>query len=270
MQHASIPDLRLLAATNSVYHDIVFNHIPTRANDLFHAFDMDPVLMRDTLRLTHSVVSGSSALAVVMPWSFRPNDLDIYVPSTYSAQLLNLLHQRFDYVQIPLTHDYSTSDDIAAVYNMKKRNNLIQVIATTWENPLRTIYHFHSTAVMNFISAQGIYCAYPRLTTQYCGLMNRHQIARTGQTAAAVYAIIKKYRDCGFALRADLHSWPDYRGHVCAVYGSCPLTDRRLNDRFAMFHEFEESLEMARPSKSFNMGLDNPQWSLVRSMGPAS
>lgn len=264
MEYSSVPDLRLFASTCKFYYRLVQHHLPRRADEMFRAFDLNPSLMCDTLQQTQSVVSGSCALLVILPWSFTPNDMDIYVPSVHAPRLLHLLSTRFGYVLDDDSTDYPGTVGMIAVYTLSNGHRFIQVISTISENPLKSLYKFHSTIVMNFVSARGICCAYPRLTSQRRGLKNRYAITSSPQPSVLILACFDKYQRRGFDLAVNLSRWPEYRGHVCGVCGSCPYTDRCLADKHELFIPFDGVENMKRPSLAYNADLDQPLWSLVR------
>lgn len=261
-----MPDLRTLAATNKFYHVLVTLHIPRRADDMFRAFDLNPTLMRDTLHQTQSVVSGSCALLVVLPWVFTPNDMDLYVPNIHAARLLHLLSTRFGYALNEGATEYPGTVGMSALYNLSNGRRSMQVISVTAQNPLKSLYKFHSTIVMNFISSRGIYSAYPRLTSEMRGLKNTYAIAYSAQPPQLVNACFDKYANRGIDLAPTLARWPEYDGHVCGISGSCPHTDRRLGDKHELFVPFDHVAigDMPRPCLAYNASLDEPLWSLAR------
>lgn len=263
MEHLSLPDLEMLGATNSFFRTLVQQHAQHRTTKLFRFFEIDPISMLDVLNLTGSVVSGSAALVVVNPWSFTPNDMDIYAPPTRSALLIELMATRFGYIVDAIAVGYPQFSGISAIHTLKKGVHSVQVMVTSSENPLTAVFHFHSTTVMNFISAHGIYCAYPILTSQRRGLKNRYELAHNGQSEEAVRLCLDKYAQRGYEIADDLSGWPEFDGHACTSNGSCPAVKRCVDDRYAYFHLFGKVLPENRPNRVFISGIDRPVWSLV-------
>ncbi|KAI6037401.1 hypothetical protein BKA83DRAFT_43203, partial [Pisolithus microcarpus] len=111
-----------------------------------------------------TVISGSTTLHLALPeqgtpWS--PQDLDIYVPWKMSTLMLNRLKLEEDISQV----HYSDST-IKAVVIIAKGKRRINLIVSKTSTALSLIFQFHSTVVMNFISANTFFCCYPSLTFQ--------------------------------------------------------------------------------------------------------
>ncbi|KIO08143.1 hypothetical protein M404DRAFT_108858, partial [Pisolithus tinctorius Marx 270] len=49
---------------------------------------------------------------------------------------------------------------------------LIDVIISKTTSALSPIFQFHSTAVMNFFTANSLFCTYPLLTLHHCAMIN--------------------------------------------------------------------------------------------------
>ncbi|KAI6157452.1 hypothetical protein BKA82DRAFT_48178, partial [Pisolithus tinctorius] len=118
------------------------------------------------LHMCDAVVSGSTALHVLLPentMDWTPTDLDIYVPKHCYPHLRILTHQT--------TPIYSQST-ITFIVAWGKGNCHIDVVVTNTEVAVSPIFQFHSTAVMNFITADHIFCAYPALTLHGLSIVN--------------------------------------------------------------------------------------------------
>ncbi|OJT13876.1 hypothetical protein TRAPUB_9545 [Trametes pubescens] len=126
-----------------------------RYNAALGTFFNDPTMFRNVLRLTSSVMSGSTALhildvACADTWS--PTDLDIYAPSYSARQLITYIR------------------DVEG-YNIVK------------ENTTKYPYHdaglthvFWGTHVMNYLTADSFCMAYPELTLTGRALLNPIQL----------------------------------------------------------------------------------------------
>lgn len=262
LEHSSLPDLDMLGATNSFYRALVHQHVLQRVSKLFSFFEIDPIPMLNILSRTRSVVSGSAALVVLNPWSFTPNDIDIYVPPTNSALLVHLLKTNFGYVSDKVAYGYPAFSGITAIHTLKKGIHSVQVMVTSSDNPVDAIFHFHSTLVMNFVSADVVYSAYPTLTSQRRGLKNQYELARNGQSDEAVQTCMDKYKERGYDVADDLSGWPDF-DYMCASDGSNPNLDRYLDDRHAYFHLFRPAPAGIIPNRVPSVGVDRSVWSLV-------
>lgn len=121
---------------------------------------------------------------------------------------------------------------------------------------------------MNFISAYGVYSAYPTLTSQCRGLKNCYELAHNGQSDQSVQTCLDKYAQRGYEIADDLSRWSEFDGHICTSTGSCPTTDRYLDDRHAYFHLFGKALPATKPNRVFNAGVDRCVWSLAGPVTP--
>ncbi|KAI6024934.1 hypothetical protein BKA83DRAFT_4024580, partial [Pisolithus microcarpus] len=134
------------------------------------------------LHTCDAVISGSTALHILQPnldtlWT--PADLDIYVPLATSMHMLNcVMVEGYSIVsdgqQVQMRYTHSHVHRVIVLSNGERN---IDVVVSATSVVLSPIFQFHSTAIMNFVSADTIFCSYPRLTFQHLSLLN----------AAAVY-----------------------------------------------------------------------------------
>ncbi|KAI6139234.1 hypothetical protein BKA82DRAFT_69917, partial [Pisolithus tinctorius] len=149
-----------------------------------------------------TVVSGSVALCLVLPanacnWS--TSDLDIYIPRYNQAQLYNLLHKhhyRVIHNNRYNVENYSPST-IFTVTTFGNDQKVIDVIISRTASALSPIFQFHSTAVMNFFSANSLYCVYPSLTLRHRAMVNTTSLRQRAFTPANIQALLK-YKSRGF------------------------------------------------------------------------
>lgn len=272
MEYSSLPDLEMLAAANTFFRSLVQQHVPQRMATLFNFFEIDPLQMLDVLNRTRSVVSGSAALVVLNPWSFTPNDIDIYVSATRSTLLIELLAARFEYFVDTTINTaragYPPLSGITAIHTLKNSRHVVQVIVTLSDNAVNALFRFHSTTVMNFVSAHGVYSAYPVLTSQQRGLRNHYELSRNGQSDEAIKSCLDKYEQRGYEIMPDLSRWPEFDSHVCRSTGSCPSTKRYVDDRYAYFRRFGEPSPGVMSSKAVLASVERSVWSLVGPVSP--
>ncbi|KIK11917.1 hypothetical protein PISMIDRAFT_66221, partial [Pisolithus microcarpus 441] len=129
------------------------------------------------LRSCDAVISGSTALRLLLPemgTPWRPTDLDIYVPRSTSMQMLrHLKSEGYKLVtDVPEDNHQYTNSDIASVMVVSNGRSKIDIIVSRTSAAISPIFQFHSTAVMNFISADTIFCCYPNLTLRLLSLVN--------------------------------------------------------------------------------------------------
>jgi hypothetical protein len=222
--------------TCSIIHEFVRDHIQCTVRQIFLRHNIHPGVFFELLTRTHSVVSGSTVLLALLPWTFEPGDIDIYVPCSQANSVLRTLHRRFGFRLGTVSVNYLDMAGVRCVYALFKGPVKINVVISHTECATDPIFFFHSTAVMNFIDAFGIYCAYPCLTLQHKSLMNSRTNDRSGLSAAAVEECVHKYEARGFQFSGDLSDWVEFTHHVCEVDPYCPLTVRRLHDNAGLYY----------------------------------
>ncbi|KAI6010316.1 hypothetical protein EDC04DRAFT_2540763, partial [Pisolithus marmoratus] len=115
-----------------------------------------------------TVISGSTALHILLleqgtPWT--ADNLDIYMPQCTITMLLNWLKFEGYYLisNNPHGRQHYTYSLVECVLVISNGECKIDVVVSGTSTALSPIFQFHSTAVMNFISADTIFCCYPTL-----------------------------------------------------------------------------------------------------------
>ena len=154
------------------------------------------------LRSCDAVVSGSSALHILLPLKFTswvPADLNIYVPS---------LHYHYLYVLLEI-HGYHkiregkenvspyTFSLIRTVTTFVNGNQQIDVIVSKNAGGISPIFQFHSSMVMNFFGPNHFFCAYPALTLNLLMKINPGPLYFDRFRCCTLDTLLK-YADCGF------------------------------------------------------------------------
>jgi hypothetical protein len=192
--------------------------------------------LRAIMAATGAVISGSTALAVLLGGEFVPHDLDIYVNTKgFTAMLLFLVNHGYQVV-IPRPHyahkkKYADSKNILTLKRNGEREK-IDLVGTTEAHVLTTITRFHSTSVMNYIAFYGIVCLYPEWTMRRNGLVTRTNVP---------YEILDKYRGRGFKIAHTSAELEKYDiNHSCGKHICCPRTRRNLQDNWSLFIPFDD------------------------------
>ncbi|KIO04253.1 hypothetical protein M404DRAFT_110876, partial [Pisolithus tinctorius Marx 270] len=129
------------------------------------------------LSVCNAVVSGSAALRMVLPASsctWELSDLDIYVPCHNQAQLYNLLCKH-NYIIVCNGRINVQNYPPSTIYTVTTFGNgqkLIDIVVSRNTSTLSPIFQFNSTAMMNFFTADSLYCAYPSLTLHHHAMIN--------------------------------------------------------------------------------------------------
>lgn len=184
--------------------------------------------LRSVLWTSHTVISGSIALCFMLPLSahvWTPSDMDLYTMTKgFSKIMAFLIIHRYNFVveytgaQCPRGVGepnvvYEMGFGIKQVMKMQKGDHSVNIIISWTTSPLSPIFHFHSTAVMNFISAYGFFSTYPKITNLHFSIINPVTFKRRAPSAR-ILACFEKYTHWGFTC---------YRieGPGCAIFG-CP------------------------------------------------
>ena len=212
----------------------------------------DGEAMRTIMRTTGAVVSGSFALKFLdQRATFAPGDVDCYVPiqgyhtfvtflvAALGAEIVSEDDFRRQYGK-PRPYRYGNLTGIADRRVLRIGKVVIDVICSTNSSPLFPIAKFHSTIVMNFLSADGFCIAYPvsvllRLSFKTCRrMLSNDRIA------------LNKLQDRGYLVfrsPQELSNFPrDASG--CYSLGHCGVQLRFFADEYCitfMFDRFHPS-----------------------------
>ncbi|KAH7906870.1 hypothetical protein BJ138DRAFT_977368, partial [Hygrophoropsis aurantiaca] len=156
------------------------------------------------LRTHSSVVSGSVALHYFDPSEcWRPVDMDIYVPAGRRKRVLHFLETAGYYPvdrDRAVKPDYGDNCGIISVTTVCNGDKTIDVISACSHISIAPIFRFHLSAVMNFLSADGFFCAYPSLTAERGAIYNRTSYVDEEPTPPTIHAYVK-YANRGYTLR---------------------------------------------------------------------
>lgn len=230
LTYLNIHKLLMLAATSSFNQLLVFNYIERRKKTLASYFFKNSDGFFQKLTEANGVVSGSTALHLLLPattTNWMPSDLDLYVPRSGYATLETWI-ARQDYC---ISHIGTRTGNTYLFSTMEQKlrfsNGLqsIEIIVSKMEAACAPIFHFHSTAVMNFFTAHGIFCAYLKLTLAYLSMVNPAPIYCEAFQLHDLDAL-HKYESCGFTYV----SWKNDSGDK----GRSSYESHRLTDTLCM------------------------------------
>jgi hypothetical protein len=80
-----------LGCTSRYNHLLVQGHIRDRVYYWLMAFGLPPELTLAQMKELHGIISGSVALALIEPWIFKPQDIDMYFPAGCLEQFESFL-----------------------------------------------------------------------------------------------------------------------------------------------------------------------------------
>ncbi|KAG2148937.1 hypothetical protein DEU56DRAFT_712029, partial [Suillus clintonianus] len=158
------------------------------------------------LDCTGSLVSGSSALCLVQAEAeaVMTQDLDFYVTEPFEAEVVKHFKENEGYVSkqdVVKKPEYDSSA-ISKIIKLAKGEKKVDIIITHWTCAITPILQFHSTAVMNYVTARSIVCLYPRWTTANMSFVNP-QMYVCAKTNLRTVDVLMKYIRRGFKISAD-------------------------------------------------------------------
>ncbi|KAG1839108.1 hypothetical protein DFJ58DRAFT_630013, partial [Suillus subalutaceus] len=133
-----------------------------------------------------------------------PRDMDVYITEKFETEVLNHFKEKEGYecTQEMVTKTEYESSTICKIHKLVRGEKQVNVIVTDWRCALAPILQFHSTAVMNYITASSIVCLYPRWTTTNRSLIHP-RIYLENLTHLSMLYVLMKYRRRGFKVSAE-------------------------------------------------------------------
>ena len=235
-------------ALRNTVHRLIAPFTPTAGVDPFLAM----------LKSERAVISGSMALFPLMFCNFSgtisnevcwsPRDMDIYEPKTErggSGVLKYLLeiegYEEHNIRERSLREQYDGRQGIHQVKNLKRDGIHVDIVTSASSSAISPIFYFHSTQVFNWISPEGLFSAYPKLTCIQRGLLNPMAFDRNHFVPALpggdVRQSLRKYYFRGFDIRRNPSCWADDK-HACTFSAECPIVSRNVVDGGCMFVPF--------------------------------
>ena len=231
MNQCDMDSLMHLAQTSTFNWMTVRHHIYLRKWLLADHFFNDPDSFYKMLSDCCAGFSGSAALLLLLPaanCTWMPNDMDLYSPASGYCRMKDwLLQEGFSVVwgRKQETSGYHHSE-ISMMVKFTNGHWNVDVVLSKTEAALAPVFKFHSTAVMNFVGGNVIFCAYPQLTFQYHARVNP-AVAYSGNMGMDTMDALRKYGLCGF----HYVGWPERERMV----PDAPYQTRAVTNRFSMW-----------------------------------
>ncbi|KZT33746.1 hypothetical protein SISSUDRAFT_1053823 [Sistotremastrum suecicum HHB10207 ss-3] len=237
-------NLRDVCAFGQIHRDLrgaPGAHFDSHFNTLLRRFFADAKGFRNILRRLQAVISGSTVLSFISrdPWESR--DLDLYCPLGTAHLMCDYLSEVEGYGQprVVRRSAYSAQQGIGKILRMKKlvdqvvaeggeatqRQIQIDIIESITTLAVEPITNFHSTAVMNFLYADGVVVLYPDLTFRRISVKsNRPNIK---------FPPYPKYEQRGYLI---VETGYDF---LCRT--ACPVLYRATHDGASMMLRFRDN-----------------------------
>lgn len=222
--------------TSVFFRRTVHEYVASYVRQLLDPMAIDVIKLFSLLHKTKSVISGSFALRCLFPGpnllTYKPNDLDIYVPAGAHKKVVSYIKKRFAYKIVKASQtSYCITGVRYVIWMQNSHGGTINVIVSIGNYALLPIFSFHSTMVMNFVSSTGIYSAYNDLTRSQLYIENRGRQSTDRRSQELIDKCLEKYHQRGFS---PLPNKP----HFCGYSWDCPRTIRNLGDPAAFFFPF--------------------------------
>ena len=225
--------------------------------EMLGRYELEWNALRAIMVATGAVISGSTALAVLLRGEFIPQDLDIYVDAKGFTAILVFLTNHGYQVTTTRPHyaqktKYPESKNVLTLKRDGKGEKIDVIVAEA--HVPTTITQFHSTVVMNYITSYGIICLYPEWTMRKNGLVTRKNMP---------HQILKKYQGRGFKMAHTSAELEKYDvNHNCGEHVCCPRMKRHLRDGLSLFIPFDNrdrAIDIREFEENENVNL---QWML--------
>ncbi|KAI5991052.1 hypothetical protein F5J12DRAFT_861875 [Pisolithus orientalis] len=185
--YCNIQDIAALAQASALLNAIVHDYIEHCLHVMMATFFSLTKMLKSILQACDAVISGSCALHILLPAN-----------KTLISVLLECEGYKIVQQQSINGGPYDLSS-IQAVVSFSNMCQCINVIISTMAAAVSPTFEFHSTAVMNFITADSVFCAYPTFTLCLMSMVNLGPVYFSPWGVKMMQALIK-YGTHGFWL----------------------------------------------------------------------
>lgn len=260
LHHSDISLLITLKRVCRCLRNMVSNELRISLKVYLRQFSHNPSQLLDAMRRCGAVISGSGALGWIdREAQWKANDLDIYCPydtfPNFVSALLRseggVLYKHSIFRPSDTDQAYSFDAGISQRVIIIGPKCKFDILRSPTVSALHPIPFFHSTVVMNFVGAQSLSVAYPKLT------LNRRGIIHSRVTGERDIDCIAKYIGRGYEFRNEFKLW-NYPLACTPFLGMCPAAPRIFGDRGCMTTVFgdEEGIDVLKWNTRWVFGGD--------------
>lgn len=250
MTYAGVVPLLRLASTSRCMWLMTNRELRVRQREILYPY-FPEASVPDFLMLMREhdiLITGGTALQFMDP-CFVSNDLDLLLACPYLdvdhiksfTDLISFIVP-LGYTLTPaiLDHvdDYQGENLVFTYLHEQTGKKIDVIISLETTSPACSIFKYHSSMVMNYITADGLYIAYPLLLEKRLFIINiegSHQRPWTQK----VQLVFDKYHDRGFQpIVSDTDLGNTFCQHSCGRSTSCPHTHRSCIDNRGCAHVF--------------------------------
>ena len=249
-----------IASANSANNATVKKYMDERLKVLGNQwFDNGDILLQ-MLRSCDALISGDVALQFLLPerrTRWYPVHLHLYVSTSYHISMYRQLEMHGYKIINERVPNYWTlgHSTVAQTATFARSSRLIKVTVSTTTAPSAPIFEQESTALMNFISHDRVYCAYPTLTFHGIAMINPG-LLYTGMFCIENVQTSLRYRRRGF-LYTSCH-------HNTGISVPCPSVTRAITDSSGMWWDLKRMEEIHSSPRHFfeRFGVVDCHWTL--------
>jgi hypothetical protein len=240
LEELTLPDLICFADTRRENAVSVSEYMDGQHKMLLQTFVEDIRGFNELLDATGTVISGSSALHLFQAKvnALKLGDMDLYVTHEFEEEVINYLKTTEKY-KVEHKSERKEEYDSAAIkkiFKLEREGKKMDVIITDWASSIIPILQFHSTVVMNYITARSVVSLYPNWTKENKGLVNPRMYLENTTNLRTVIALMK-YANRGYNLSAEPF---DLGIHNCDMNGYCPRSFRNTIDEDTLHWDFKK------------------------------
>ena len=260
LHHCNLHEQMRIASANSANKGTVQKYINERLKVLGnHWFNNGDILLQ-ILCLCNALISGDVALQFLLPerrTRWYPVHLHLYVSTSHHISMYRLLQMHGykivnECVPIYWSQGHSTIGRIAM---FARSNRIIKVTVSTTTVPCAPIFEQENTALMNLISYDSVYCAYPTLTLRGMAIINPG-LLYTDVFCMQNMQTLLRYRCRGFVYTACHQN--------TAISIPCPSLIRSITDASGIWWDLKRTEEIRGSPRHFfdRFGVIDCHWTL--------
>jgi hypothetical protein len=245
IDHLNINDRLSFSSTCYRYKSHVERSLLATVMDILQHFTSNTSLFFQLMWSNNLVIGGPMVLAALFPGEgfMGKKDLHLYVPDYTSRTFTDTLRIQHGYkpkgtYKIKQHHFVKN-----AVQRVEKYENakgaIIRIFYSRDQSALTPIFHLSATHNMNFISAYGIYCAYPRLTLSKNTVLHPKALSSFASNDT-LGVITERYSSYGFQVHYSFKHLSE--DHKCGTDIHCPHITRSLYDKHGLFLAFQHPM----------------------------
>ncbi|KAF5311405.1 hypothetical protein D9611_011594 [Ephemerocybe angulata] len=270
LAYLPLPDLISLSNVSSGEGEIK-EHLRSRVCRALAKVGVDPESLLNVMRKTGAVISGSTALEVVVPGSCTPNDINLYCPQGKAVETSDLLLEDDAYEKIRSpegarlserirVETFDLNNGVSQILRFKHKSGAsLNLMESLSHSPLAPIFFFHNTILMNCITSDEVISFYPLSTSSLTGLKNN----RSARPSTHSPEKLKKWETWGFNIFTSCDA--DHANHVfwnpTPKHGFCHFEYRSTNDRHCARMTFSSvhGPKLTGPNLCWRLGFDTRQ-----------